>query len=69
MPEKEIPIEQLWAMVNKGIEAAREKDTRLQAAEDRILKLRQLIPQEIRIPKPQEIPAWLETLRNTLWGE
>ena len=68
MPEKEITIEQLWKMVDKGIEVAKEKDSRLQIAEDRITKLQQLIPKEIKIPKPGEITALIKNLREVLWG-
>ena len=68
MPEKEITIEELWKMVDAGVEKLKEKDTRLQIAEDRIKKLQQLIPQEIRLPKPGEIPALIQGLREAIWG-
>lgn len=69
MPESEITIAELWKLVDQGIEAAKEKDSRLQAAENRILKLQQLIPRELQIPKPQEIPELLKGLRQILWGK
>ena len=69
MPEREITIAELWKMVDQGIEAAKEKDSRLQTAEGRILKLQQLLPKEPQIPKPQEIPDLLKGLRQILWGK
>ena len=68
MPEKEITIEELWKMVDAGVEKLKEKDTRLQIAENRIKKLQQMIPQEIRIPTPGEIPALIQGLWEAIWG-
>lgn len=35
----------------------------------RLLQLRQLIPREFRLPKPQEIPSIFKALREAIWED